>query len=200
MKVGMVFECGPQGADVKVCRLLAKRLRADIEISPVTLGNKPQLIQDCGNAAAQLLREGCERVVIVWDLYPPWREKKARPCRKEDRERILASLQDAGVASSNIYLVCIREELEAWLLADRRALEAVLSRPAHPVRVRGIRNPERERNPKGTLQRIFEEHGKPYRDYVHAEIIVQHMPDLNHIAGCETFRRFALKVADITLP
>ncbi len=36
MKVGMVFECGPQGADKAVWTHLAAALRSGIEISAVT--------------------------------------------------------------------------------------------------------------------------------------------------------------------
>ena len=73
MKVGMIFECGPKGADQQVCKYLAQRLLPDIEIvPPITLGNKPRLLSDCGPAAANLLREGCERIIIVWDLDSLW--------------------------------------------------------------------------------------------------------------------------------
>jgi hypothetical protein len=48
MKVGMIFECGPDGADKKVCEHLAYQLDPDIEISSVTLTNKPGLVENCG--------------------------------------------------------------------------------------------------------------------------------------------------------
>ena len=66
MKVGMIFECGPAGADKAVCELLAQRLKPGIQIASVTLDNKPKLLADCGEAAAQLFMDGCQRVVIVW--------------------------------------------------------------------------------------------------------------------------------------
>ncbi|MGE0825386.1 MAG: hypothetical protein AB7G75_27675 [Candidatus Binatia bacterium] len=122
MKVGMIFECGPDGADLQVCRYLARLLQSDIEIAHVTLDNKPKLVSECGAAAARLLAEGCERVVIVWDLHPPWRSNKQKPCRKEDRETISSALSRAGVDAQQVSLVCIEEELEAWLIADGRAL------------------------------------------------------------------------------
>ena len=198
MKVGMIFECGPEGADVKVCTYLAQRLRPDIVISSVTLNNKPNLVAECGAAAAQLLQDGCERVVIVWDLYPPWREKKAKPCRREDRINIFQSLTNAGVDHGRVYLVCIREELEAWLLADQRALESLLSRPTRPASVSESRYPERTRNPKARMQQIFREHGRTYIDLLDADKIVKELPDLRRLyRRCETFQRFALKVADL---
>ncbi|OGG56219.1 MAG: hypothetical protein A3F84_10135 [Candidatus Handelsmanbacteria bacterium RIFCSPLOWO2_12_FULL_64_10] len=194
MKVGMIFECGPDGADKKVCEHLARMLLPEIEISSVTLGNKPKLISECGLAAAQLLGEGCERVVIVWDLYPPWRKSGQRPCRRADREAIAQSLSRAGVRSRRVYLVCIAEELEAWLLADGRAISAVLSKSTHPVDVGDTKKPEQVSNPKKRLTRIFREKtGRLYVDRVHAEKIIQALSDLNRIKRCATFVRFAIK-------
>jgi len=200
MKVGMIFECGPHGPDQQVCEYLAQKLAPAIEISSVTLDNKPNLVSECGEAATLLLNAGCDRVVIVWDLYPPWREQGERPCRKEDREAIFQSLAQADVTSSCVYLVCIREELEAWLLADERAISDVLSRPTHSVSLNRIRGTERVSNPKKRLNRIFKEHsGRRYNDMIHARKIVKRLPDFNRIRRCSTFARFALKVADIAL-
>ena len=44
--VGMVFECGPQGADKQVGEYLAKHIRPDIGIWPGTLDNKANLLRD----------------------------------------------------------------------------------------------------------------------------------------------------------
>jgi hypothetical protein len=98
------------------------------------------------------------------------------------------------VRSRRVYLVCIEEELEAWLLADGRALSAVVSTPAHPVIIQDAKNPERMQNPKKRLTRIFREHlRRPYNDRIHAEKIVNALPDLNRIKRCATFVRFAVK-------
>jgi hypothetical protein len=190
----MIFECGPDGADRKVCEHLARRLQADLEITSVTLDNKPKLIAECGLAAIRLLREGCERVVIVWDLHPPWRSRR-KPCRREDREAIFRALSRAGVESHRVSLICIEEELEAWLLADGRAISTVLSRPAHPVRVQDIKNTERTRKPKTRLNHMFQQHsGRSYVDRIHARMIVEALPDLTRVRRCTTFVRFAVKV------
>lgn len=199
MKVGLIFECGPTGADKVVCELLARRLNHTIQIKSVTLDNKQNLLIQCGQAASGLFQEGYERVVIVWDLYPPWRKKGAKPCRKEDRQAIARSLQKAKVKSKPVYLVCIEEELEAWLISDGRALSTVLSRPAHPVRVKDTSNPEQIRAPKTRLNKLFQQHRRqPYVDRFHAEKIVRAMPNLNRIRCCATFVRFAIKATGVT--
>ena len=200
MKVGMIFECGPQGADRKVCEYLAKRIRPDLDIKSETLDNKPNLIANCGNAATQLLEDGCDRVVIVWDSRPAWPDTESKPCLKEERRAIYDSLHGANVASERVYLVCIMQELEAWLLADERAIRAVLSSPAHPIAIQRRRKVDQIPNPKSVLNNIFKEHkGRRYVDRIHAEQIVKAMRDLNRLKRVETFRRFALKVTDVEL-
>lgn len=191
MNVGMIFECGPQGADLQVCRALAERLVPSIRISHATLDRKPKLVTECGKAAAALLADGCERVFIVWDLYPAWREQKARPCRHDDRELIFQSLRTARVRANRVQLVCIEEELEAWLLADGRALSTVLSRPTHRVRVKHTKRPEGVGNPKAVMRHLFSQNGHAYNDLLHAKRIIDNLPDWARLRNSTTFRRFA---------
>jgi hypothetical protein len=201
MKVGLILECGLKGADKAVCEHLLRMLLPGVVVDSVTLDNKPKMIAGCGKAAADLLSSGCERVVIVWDLYPAWRKDGERPCRKQDRTSILKSLTDAGVNTPNVFLVCIKEELEAWLLADRSALEAVLGRPSRAADVPNIRKPEQQKNPKKRLDKIFRDNAKgPYTDHVHAIWIVRQLDSVNILAKrSESFRRFALKAANLVL-
>lgn len=131
MKIGFVFECGPQGADKQVCEYLAGKLRpADTFVSR-TLDNKANLLASAGSVAAALLEDGCERVLIVWDLRPAWPDKAHRPCRHAERGALLEVLEKAGVAGKPVFLVCIEQELESWLLADEGNLSDFLSTPAH---------------------------------------------------------------------
>ena len=127
MKIGFIFECGPEGADKQVCEYLACEIRPEITPVSRTLDNKPRLLQDCGLVAAKLLEDGCERVLIVWDLRPAWPGKKA--CRKVERDAVLASLAKAGIADKPVFLVCIEQELESWLLADEQNIRQVIMFP-----------------------------------------------------------------------
>lgn len=196
MKVGMIFECGPDGADKKVCEHLTRRIKSDIEIESVTLNNKPNLISECGRAAGSLFIRGCEKVVIIWDLFPPWRGKDQKPCRQEDREMMIQSLEDAGVSIENVHLVCITEELEAWLIADGRALSKVLSTTTRKVDIPDRKKPEQVRNPKKVLTKLFyEKTGKPYVDRTHAEKIAKALPSLNRLQKYSpSFLRFSSRL------
>lgn len=195
MKIGMVFESGPQGAEKQVCEHLARAIRPGINIESVTHLNKPEMIAECGKDVAQLLKEGCKRILIIWDLFPPWRTTKEKPCRKQDREAIMLSIKQADVTNAPVFLVCIREELEAWLLADGRAIAAVLSTSAHPIsRIADAKNPDRVSNPKGRLKRLFRihRHGE-FNDLVHAIKIIQ-KADIKRLRRSESFCRFEEKL------
>ncbi len=198
MKIGLILECGPEGPDLHVCKHLAKRVLADggieAELSFTTLDNKPKLLQQCGDAAFVLLGQGCERVLIVWDLYPAWREQGQKPCRRADRETIFGVLEAANVDKNRVALICIQEELEAWLLADGDVLTGFLkSINSHVKKVKHHKNPERLGcNPKTALNKLMQEStGRKYEDYVHARKIVARIDDLSRLRKfCPIFLRF----------
>lgn len=202
MKIGIILECGPDGPDKHVCHHLAKLALRDAkleaEFSFVTLDNKPNLLQRCGQSAAALIAGGCERVLIVWDLYPPWGVYKQKPCRHEDRQAIFENLMAAEVDRNRVALICIEEELEAWLMADGDVLTAFLqSISSHAKRVPHHKNPERiGYKPKTALNKLMQEStGRKYEDYVHARKIVNRIEDLSRLRKvCMTFRRFEQKV------
>ncbi len=115
MTIGLIYECGPQGADKQVCEYLAKALRPDVKLTSKTLDNKENLMRDAGRVAAQLLKDGCYGVLIIWDLRPSWPEKQGKPCRAAERQQVLNSLRQAGLPlNAPVYAVCIEQELESW--------------------------------------------------------------------------------------
>ena len=192
MKVGMVFECGPQGADKAVCTYLAGALREGIEISAVTLDNKENLLRDAGKAVRELLADGCRCVLVIWDLRPAW-PTPGRPCRANEVARIEKSLRDAGVPEdASVHLVCIEQELESWLLACEHALSALLSTAAHPCRVPRVRHPDRARQPKAVVMNHFKAaRGWRYDDKVNAVQVLKAAPlDWQRLRRSGSFVRF----------
>ncbi|MGK7873815.1 MAG: hypothetical protein AB4426_11045 [Xenococcaceae cyanobacterium] len=114
------------------------------------------------------------------------------------------SLQKAKVTSSEVYLVCIEEELEAWLLADDRPLKALFQKliNPHPLKktIKAKKKPETVRNPKAKLTQIFKEvTGYKYVDMKHAKMIVEKLENFNKLKHSTTFVRFALKATEIQL-
>lgn len=209
IKVGMLFECGPQGADIKVCRHFAERLIPQLEtglgiqVIAETRTNKKIMIEEAGLAAKILLDAGCNHVVIVWDLYPPWRSKE-RPCRHTDREQIISSLIAASISLDRVYLVCIEAELETWLISDIRALDSYIAQRmgvhASQRNIPRIRHPERITNPKDRICGIFRQNRiGDYIDLNHALAIASKVTDLQQLRKCDTFCRFVCKVSNICL-
>ncbi len=198
MKVGFIFECGPQGADIQVCEYLAAQVLPGIIPVSRTLDNKDDLLKTAGGVAAALLQDGCECILIVWDLRPSWPDKRSKPCRKTEREQILNSLHNAGIADAPIYLICVEQELESWLLADERKLSAFLSTDAHPYLVKQVRHPDRTPNPKSVLMNHFKVRSKQYVDRTHAiQILKTGEIDLKRLRRSPTFVRFEAKLMEL---
>jgi len=195
VKIGIVCECGPAGAEVQVFPKLVRQFAPRLVLDCVPLGNLPKLIQDCGKTTSNLLARGCKRVVIVWDLYPAWREEGIRPCRHEHKEGIFAALRAEDVNLSRVSLVCIRQELEAWLIADGRAVSKVVSTDAHPVQIKDWKKPETLQKPKTELTKVFQHHiHRLYLDRQDAVKIVDALPDLKRLDKIPAFSRFRQKI------
>jgi len=195
MKIGFIVECGPMGAETKVIPYLAGLVRPGIKTDVIPLDRKPVLKEHCGRYAAELLSRGCDRVLIVWDLLPDWGEYEGFGCLHDDREEIYQSLRYAGIEpmDERIQLVCIHKMLEAWLLADERALSEFLSTAAHRIPVARRKSTESVRDPKAALDTLFRTSRSPLNQYIdreHAIKIAKLMPDLNRVNRLVTFTRF----------
>ncbi|WP_165224681.1 DUF4276 family protein [Aquisphaera insulae] len=195
LRVGLLVECGRDGLEDVLCRRIFELLCVlpgiTFEADVVPMDNKRRLIQECGTVAARLLGDGCDRVVILWDERPAWPQQDERLCWHRDRQDVLRNLVQARVTEGRAHLVCIEREFESWLLHDHRMLSAVLSTPAHRVRVPAQSNPHQMPNPKGTMTSLFRQHrGRRYVDVQHARDFARCLQDLNSLRRCESFRRF----------
>lgn len=191
MKIGFIFECPRGGPDHQVIEFLASKLDPRIEIvNSLTNTNKPALVQQCGDQTALLLAQGCDRVVIVWDLLPRWKDKGLKPYCKRDVAEVRAALQKAGVDEARVRLLCIANELETLLIADERALQKVLHRHSRPANCPFKKNPHRLADPKSDLDSIFRAHGRIYSPLTDALKIAQALDDFNRLGPIPSFQRF----------
>lgn len=196
MTIGLILECGPQGADKFVCEYLAAELRPNVKVVSRTMDDKPNLLSNAAKAAALLLADGCERVLIIWDLRPAWPDKANKPCRAAERQTLLNSLSRAGLTGRPVYLICVEQELESWLLADETKLAGFLSTPTHAHSVARVRKPDRVGNPKSVVMNHFKEaRGWRYEDRVHAIKVVRHgAPNWARLRQSDSFARFEAKL------
>ena len=197
-EIGFIFECGREGPDKKVCEHLVGMIDSDIKFISLGLDNKKNLISNCGKTAGILLKT-CDKVIIIWDLYPSW-ERKKKPCLHQDRTDIFANLEANGVSKNDVELVCIKEELEAWLIADERALKEFISdkKPTHSVeKISKSKKPDSVRNPKTKLTKLFNKElgrQRKYDDYKDAEKIIKKVNDFKRLCNSESFKRFVNKL------
>ena len=77
---------------------------------------------------------------------------------------------------------------------DEQLLSRMLSRAAHPVRVRSPKNPDRITNPKGAMIALFAKHGRRYVDATLGREFAQSLTGLSRLRKCKTFRRFEQKL------
>jgi hypothetical protein len=198
-KVGILVECGRNGLEVHLCRRICALLRekhgAAFAEDIVPMDNKKRLLEESATAAARLLGDGCDRVVVLWDEEPAWPDKNEPLCWYEERKQVLESLRGAGIRRDSVHLVCIERACESWLLFDDDLLSRVLSRPTHKVRAKAPANPDTLKNVKGVLMRLFKQHGHRYVDVTWATRLAGALSDLNRLLRCGTFRRFAERVS-----
>ncbi len=198
MTIGLIFECGPQGADKQVCEYLIKQLKPGARVTSATLDNKENLLRDSGKVAAQMIKDGCACILIVWDLRPAWPDMKRKPCRHDERQALLQALADAGIpAQAPVYLVCIEQELESWLLASDHALSALLSTAAHSYSISRVKNPDSIPQPKAAVIKHFKNaHNWRYDDKVDAIRVLKAADiDLKRLRRSYSFARFEGKLA-----
>ena len=194
--IGMVFECGPQGADKLVCDFLARHIRNDVDFAFVTLDNKGNLLREAGAAVKHLLEDGCCCVLVIWDLRPAWPTLK-RPCRANEVAAVKKSLDEAGISAQDpVHLICIEQELESWLLANEQAVSALLSTDAHKYRVNRVKRPDNVTQPKSAMIEHFRNaRSWRYNDTVDAMRVLRAAPvDLARLRRSVSFARFEKKL------
>lgn len=203
MNVGVLVECGRDGLEHVVVNRICELMRAETgepqAFDIVPMDSKTQLIRECGPVVAQLLNDGCDRVVLLWDERPAWPKRTGPLCWHNDRTDILANLRQAEVDEHPVFLVCIEREFESWLMFDEPMLRTVLCTPEHPkLRKPPPRNPDSAKNPKGAMTSLFKQHGKRYIDVQFARKFAQGLTTLGRLRRCQTFQRFETQMTQAT--
>ncbi|MDR1270468.1 MAG: hypothetical protein LBK82_13180 [Planctomycetaceae bacterium] len=201
MKLGLILECPTEGTDHLVYKYVAQQLCPQLKIIVEGHRNKKLMIDNCGKTA-KLLLKNCDAVAIIWDLMPPWEEKRRRkPCRNRDVDMILKNLENANIdrlaIKSKIKLICIEPELEAWIITERKALESYQQEkhPTHPKRFCPPKNISRTSK---YCKPIIEKYLGNYNDIYDAIKIVQHFDNFDKVARKHTsFRRLKEFIDDL---
>jgi|GEM_PF-427701 len=199
MRIGFIFECQPDGPDEKVYKCYIERLRianevGAFDIDSACLVNLPKLKADCGDTASAFLASGCQHVFICWDLYPSHDE--AAPDCVDQRTEVEASLTAAGVNLNDVTLLCIRKELESWLIADASAVLSFWNtNRGRAPRIAHIGSPDGHDDPKKHLTKTFTttlKRGR-YEPHYHAEQLARNA-SLARVASSQSFCRLVCKL------
>jgi hypothetical protein len=186
MKIGLILECQPGGADATVYPYVIKRICKKLNIQKAeTLIQKKRLINE-GPVVAQGLIEidKCDYVFFIWDRKPRWEDRLGN-CQT-DSNKIATSLQGLGVDMNKIVLCCIDEELESWLISDSRGfMEWIRSKTTHPLPEIGDHKKKAEQcSPKNKIKNYLNNHYPTwkYDDIKDNVKIVECFPDFDRAA------------------
>lgn len=198
MKLGLVLECDTGGPDELVLTCFARRLRPQVVVHPVALGSKEQVFLKGVEAAAELVESsGCNLALIAWDLKPYWAQAAERNCEAEVKELRDKLASFTKTTSAKIKLLCLTWELETWLIADPRAVNAHLSTPAHKSRFK-CTSPLSKNDAKTYLDGECKKHRGRMRRYVDVREAIQIarlIPDTSKIHRIPSFSRFAALIS-----
>jgi hypothetical protein len=131
-------------------------------------------------------------VLIVWDLKPYW-STSARNCEAEARELRGKIAALPRPTAAKIRLLCLTWELETWLIADPRAINAHLSTAAHKSNFK-CSKPLSKNDAKAFLDGACRQHrGKTrrYEDVREAIQIARLIPDTSKVQAIPSFCRFS---------
>ena len=116
--------------------------------------------------------------------------------RRQEQSKTVAALSANTPTLARVFLVCIEQELESWLLADEQKLSQYLSTVAHRYKVNRVAKPDKNMQPKSVVINHFKNaRGWRYDDKVHAvKVISVGAMDWKRIRRSESFLRFEAKV------
>jgi hypothetical protein len=136
MRIGMILECTSKGPDAIIYPYLAKLFCAMLMINSadiITLTNKANVMSEGPEIAKLLLNSGCDYVFIIWDRMPKWGGTGSCEDHKKEMSNGLSS---SGVDRDKVFLCCIKDMLESWILGDGSAITEYFQSfsPSHRLR------------------------------------------------------------------
>lgn len=205
MKLGFVFECSPGGGDIKLFQHILKLINPafdfDTNFHHAALKSKKELEKDCGKEVKRLKDLGCQKIFVVWDLIPVWKED-GTPCRHDDKEAIKKSLAAHQLTAHDIIFLCVEKELEAWLIADERALkDFFITKNSMKDEIKKVRTPDTHHDPKGLLTKYFKMYRgvRSFEPMIYTEPLLKNYTNVRNLRRSESFKRFYFKLTGTEL-
>lgn len=121
-------------------------------------------------------------------------ENKIIDLKLSEKDKKLIMKHSNQLNKKNIFLISIKQMLEAWLIADETAIQKLLSTKTYTVKVSAVKRPEHQINPKVRIIKEFEKSkGRTYIENRHALEIIK-LANIKKLSSCPTYERFEEKV------
>lgn len=194
MKVGFILECSLGGPDAIIYPYVAKEICKALEIEkPETLKDKKSLLQEAPLVAKTLLENGCQKVFIIWDRKPRWKDNLGN-C-DTDKKTLVDELKNIDVTLEDVYLCCIDEMLESWLIADGEGVTNWINRKtSHTIKPFPDHKAGSQNAPKDRIKAYLKtNYGKwQYNEFQDNLDILKELPDFKKaIKWNSSFAEFA---------
>jgi len=200
MRIGLIVECTIDGVEEKLCpkilQLVSDETGIEIECTVETMVKKPILLREAASVTANLLAEGVDLVVILWDENPPWTPDEdfaQTRCWHHEREHLVSTLVGANIELGKVKLVCIEHEIETWILHDHKLISETMS-TSHKAKIKKISDPLAIDSPKRFLIQLYKKNKFHFNVAQAASGFAKNLGDLTHFKKCDTFRYFVQSV------
>jgi hypothetical protein len=121
-KVGIIIEAPKDSGDQKVFAWLIEQYCKNISVVFIGNRNKNDLFNDSPEQCAGLFEfDNCDEVLIIYDLKPRF-DTKSNRANVHFQNELTAKLQSMRLDMQKITLICIKQMLETWLIADENAV------------------------------------------------------------------------------
>lgn len=163
---------GEAKSDTEMLKVLVRRLAGDskLPVKPKSYTSCSHLVRKIKGDLIAFERLGYSRFIICYDADGP------NPNPRYDQMKKI--VKDSGVSSCCILIPV--EEIEAWILADVKAVTKLFPSWFPPPKI--ISSPESVTDPKETLIRLSRISGKkPLYDYVNDNHRIAHHLDLERV-------------------
>lgn len=121
-KVGIIIEAPKDSGDQKVFAWLVEQYCKNISVVFIGNRNKTDLFNDSPEQCVGLFEfDNCDEVLIIYDLKPRF-DTKSNRANVHFQNELTAKLQSMRLDMQKITLICIKQMLETWLIADENAV------------------------------------------------------------------------------
>ncbi len=161
-KIGIITEAPKDSGDQRVFAWLVEQYCKDMNVVFVGNRNKNELLNDSPAQCESLLAiDNCDKVLIIYDLQPRW-GKKQKQENESFEEKLNAKLQARNIDLERVSVVCIKQMLETWLVADENAVRSYKIKKhkltEHEPPFNGGKKQVRNAKPKDLIEKYLSEY------------------------------------------